>query len=79
MSRQKRKKKNFICFCNGVEQKTIEDAIRNGAHNIDEIFDQTAAGVGACGGSCRPDLKHLLEQFLATGEFPVIEKKKRNG
>lgn len=57
-----KKKKKLVCLCNGVEQKKIEEAIDNGASSLDEIFDRTNAGVGACGGTCRPQIKLLLEK-----------------
>ncbi len=60
----------IICRCNEVNRTTIETAIKNGARTLNEIFDQTTAGVGPCGGSCRRKLAPLLNHFLKTGEFP---------
>jgi len=37
---------------------------------MNEIYDQTTAGVGPCGGSCRKQIVPMLEQFLKTGAFP---------
>lgn len=53
----------------------IEQAIRDGAKTLNEIFDATTAGVGPCGGSCRRKLGPLLEHYLKTGSFPekIIE------
>jgi bacterioferritin-associated ferredoxin len=59
-----------ICWCNMVSQARIETAIRDGATTLDEIFDSTTAGVGACGGSCRPYIKRMLDYFLKDGTFP---------
>ena len=56
-----KEKKKLVCLRNGVEQSLIEKAIKEGAKSLDEIFDLTSAGVGACGGSCRPQIKKLLE------------------
>ena len=56
-----KEKKKLVCLCNGVEQSLIEKAIKEGAKSLDEIFDLTSAGVGACGSSCRPQIKKLLE------------------
>jgi bacterioferritin-associated ferredoxin len=53
-----------ICRCNGVKRSTIEKAIQSGAKTLGEIFDQTSAGVGACGGSCRAKLQTLLDRNL---------------
>ncbi|MFN7728329.1 MAG: bacterioferritin-associated ferredoxin [Bdellovibrio sp.] len=60
----------IICRCNNVSRDTIETCIRGGAKTLNEIFDQTAAGVGPCGGSCRRKLGPMLEHYTATGSFP---------
>lgn len=70
-----KKKTEIICRCNNISRATIEEAIRNGAHTLNDIFDTTSAGVGPCGGSCRRKLAPLLEHYLKTGTFPekIIE------
>ena len=62
-------KKEVICFCNNISRDVIEAAIRGGAKTLNEIFDQTTAGVGPCGGSCRRKIAPMLERFLKTGSF----------
>lgn len=57
-------KRSLVCLCNSIDEGTIREAIHKGARSLDEIFDLTSAGVGACGGSCRSELKKLLEQEL---------------
>lgn len=66
----KRKKSEIVCRCNNVSRETIETSILNGAKTLNEIFDDTTAGVGPCGGSCRRKIKPFLDHFLSTGEFP---------
>lgn len=66
-----KKKVEIICRCNNVSRETIEQAIRDGARTLNEIFDLTSAGVGPCGGSCRRKLAPLLDSFLKQGEFPT--------
>lgn len=65
-----KKKSEIICRCNEVSRETIEKAIREGAHTLNDIFDTTSAGVGPCGGSCRRKLGPLLKSYLETGRFP---------
>lgn len=65
-----KKKSEIICRCNNVSRETIEHAIRDGAQTLNEIFDLTQAGVGACGGTCRRKLGPLLNHYLTTGTFP---------
>jgi bacterioferritin-associated ferredoxin len=70
-----KKKTEIICRCNNISRETIEQAIRDGANTLNDIFDLTTAGVGPCGGSCRRKLGPLLESYLKTGTFPekIIE------
>ena len=66
-----------ICFCNEVKKSQIEKAIKEGADTLNVIFDHTTAGVGACGGSCRPKLQIMLDSYKQTGEFPEVVKFKK--
>ncbi|RYZ71955.1 MAG: (2Fe-2S)-binding protein [Proteobacteria bacterium] len=68
----KGKKREVVCLCNDVSRETIEKAIKNGADTLNKIFDDTRAGVGPCGGSCRRKLGPLLDHYQATGEFPEV-------
>lgn len=65
------KTQELACLCNEVPRERVEDCIRSGAKTLGEIFDQTQAGVGACGGSCRKILAPMLENYLQTGQFPA--------
>ena len=53
-----------------VSKELIEEAIRQGHTDIYDIFEQTNAGVGACGGSCRPYIQKMIDQYLKDGTFP---------
>lgn len=68
MSRSQ-KRPEIICRCNNVSRETIENAISDGTQTMNEIYDNTNAGVGPCGGSCRRLIVPLLHDFLANGEF----------
>lgn len=74
-----KKKTEIICRCNNVSRETIEQAIRDGAHTLNDIFDATSAGVGPCGGSCRRKLAPMLESYLKTGRFPEKIAEDRTG
>lgn len=65
---------SYVCWCNMVSKTRIEQAIQSGAQTLDEIFDQTTAGVGACGGSCRPYIKGMLDSFQQNGTFPEVPR-----
>lgn len=75
----KSKKREVVCLCNDVSRETIECAIRNGADTLNKIFDDTRAGVGPCGGSCRRKLGPMLDHYQATGEFPEVLKVDKTG
>ena len=47
-----------VCFCMGVHEAEIRAAIRNGAHDVETIRDQTGASSGC--GTCRYDLIEIL-------------------
>ncbi len=66
---KKDKSKRLICLCNAVAQSDIEAAIQRGCNTLGKIFDATTAGVGACGGSCQPILRKMLDSHLSNGEF----------
>ena len=85
---QRQKKDEVICKCNSITRSTLEGAMKNGCDTMNKIFDQTTAGVGPCGGSCRRKIVPMLEHFLTHGTFPekiiedqtgkVIPKKNRD-
>jgi bacterioferritin-associated ferredoxin len=53
----------YVCFCEAVTSREVEDAIDRGAESIREIGESTGAGTG-CGG-CHPTLEALLESRCA--------------
>lgn len=76
---EKPKTERLICLCNEVSQATVEAAIARGCHRLGQIFDATTAGVGACGGSCQPTLKKMIDEYLTTGKFPENPRSPRRG
>lgn len=55
----------IICFCNSVNQRKLVDAIQNSnAKDLNDLYECTGAGVGPCGGSCRPRLQKILGAYL---------------
>lgn len=66
---KKDKSQRMICLCNAISQAEIEAAIQRGCTSLGKIFDATTAGVGACGGSCQPILRKMLDEYLARGKF----------
>jgi NAD(P)H-nitrite reductase large subunit len=55
-----------VCRCNNIKYRTIEKAIREGAHTMAQIASRTTATTGHCGGSCTPDVQQMLDE-LAPG------------
>jgi ferredoxin-nitrate reductase len=53
---------NLVCSCNNVGSQNILNKIASGCDNLKELCALTGAGTGC--GSCRPEVKRLLEESL---------------
>jgi NAD(P)H-nitrite reductase large subunit len=53
-----------VCRCNNIKYRTIERAIREGAHTLNQIASRTTATTGHCGGSCTPDVQQMLDELV---------------
>jgi NAD(P)H-nitrite reductase large subunit len=58
-----------VCRCNNIKYRTIERAIREGAHTLTAVAARTTATTGHCGGSCTPDVQQMLDE-LAPKKLP---------
>ena len=52
-----------VCRCNNIKYRTIERAIREGAHTLTQVANRTTATLGQCGGTCTPDVQAMLEEL----------------
>ena len=52
-----------ICRCNNIKYRTIERAIREGAHTLSQVAARTTATTGQCGGSCTPVVQKLIAEL----------------
>lgn len=52
-----------VCRCNNIKYRTIERAIREGAHTLNQVASRTTATTGQCGGSCTPDVQAMLAEL----------------
>jgi NAD(P)H-nitrite reductase large subunit len=52
-----------ICRCNNIKYKTIERAIREGAHTLSQVAGRTTATTGQCGGTCTPEVQALIAEL----------------
>ena len=52
-----------VCRCNNIKYRTIERAIREGAHTLSQVAARTTATTGECGGSCTPDVQQMLAEL----------------
>lgn len=50
----------LVCSCNNVGQGNLENAIANGCTDFAKLCQTTGAGTGC--GSCRPEVRQLLEK-----------------
>jgi NAD(P)H-nitrite reductase large subunit len=62
-----------VCRCNNIKYRTIERAIREGAHTLTQVANRTTATLGECGGTCTPDVQAMIEELApkyATAGLP---------
>jgi ferredoxin-nitrate reductase len=59
----------LVCSCNGVGQGNLENAVKNGCTDFAQLCNETGAGTGC--GSCRPEVKSILEKSLNKIELLV--------
>jgi len=52
----------LVCSCNNVGSENIRKKIEDGNHNLKDLCANSGAGMGC--GSCRPEVKRLLEEAL---------------
>jgi ferredoxin-nitrate reductase len=52
----------LVCSCNNVGSENIGNNIAGGCDNLKDLCAATGAGTGC--GSCRPEVKRLLEEGL---------------
>ena len=52
-----------VCRCNNIKYRTIERAIREGAHTLTQIAARTTATTGQCGGTCTPEVQKMIEEL----------------
>jgi ferredoxin-nitrate reductase len=52
----------LVCSCNNVGSENIRKKIDEGCHTLKDVCAETGAGTGC--GSCRPEVKRLLDEAL---------------
>ena len=58
----------YICICNAVTDRQVQECVRSGIASIEELTMHT--GVGTCCGRCRDTATQLLERFAVSAETP---------
>lgn len=56
----------LVCSCNSVGQGNLERAIQAGCTDFQQLCQQTGAGTGC--GSCRPEVRSILEKMAFISE-----------
>ena len=59
----------LVCSCNSVGQGNLENAIKGGCTDFTQLCQKTGAGTGC--GSCRPEVRMILEN-VAKGELVEV-------
>ena len=55
-----------VCRCNNIKYRTLERAIRDGAHTVADVAKRTGATTGYCGGTCTPDILAMIAEIAGT-------------
>lgn len=64
MTSKPKQKVKLVCYCHAVPVTEVQAAIERGCHKVDQVSDATTAGIGACGGTCRPTIQKMIQDFL---------------
>jgi bacterioferritin-associated ferredoxin len=59
----------FVCVCNGITHRQIEEAIEHGATTLEDLT--IALGVGAGCGTCAAFTRQLLGKALEARRTPT--------
>jgi ferredoxin-nitrate reductase len=60
----------LVCSCNNVGQGNLENAIAAGCADFDKLCSQTGAGTGC--GSCRPEVRGILEKMKVSQKEDLV-------
>ncbi|MEJ5350938.1 MAG: molybdopterin-dependent oxidoreductase [Melioribacteraceae bacterium] len=61
----------IICSCNSISESILINKIKTGITNIDELCNETGAGISC--GSCRPEIKKILDTQLKKHKSVIKE------
>lgn len=62
----------LVCSCNNVGSDNLKNKMAEGCHDFKQLCSLTGAGTGC--GSCRPEVKQLLDNFLEQQQADVVSK-----
>ena len=54
-----------VCTCKAIPRSKIKDAIKAGAHTVEEVSKATGSCTGGCRGyRCTPKIQQLIDEHL---------------
>jgi ferredoxin-nitrate reductase len=62
----------LVCSCNNVGKGNLENKIAEGCTDLKQLCSLTGAGTGC--GSCRPEVKGILESFLEQQQEKIVNQ-----
>lgn len=62
----------LVCSCNNVGSGNLKNKMAEGCHDFKQLCSLTGAGTGC--GSCRPEVKQLLDNFLEEKQTEAVNK-----
>lgn len=70
-------KGKLVCSCNNVGEQNLKEKIGSGCQNFDQLCALTGAGQGC--GSCRPEVRGILQKTLREQEIKELQQAKTVG
>jgi NAD(P)H-nitrite reductase large subunit len=61
---------DIVCFCQGIERRTLLEAIEAGIDSLERIQEVVGATTGPCGGSCTPSVQAMLDSAATREATP---------
>ena len=62
----------LVCSCNNVGSINLQNKISEGCTDLKQLCSITGAGTGC--GSCRPEVKEILDRFLEMEQTQMVAK-----
>lgn len=53
---------NVVCLCFDISEEQIREVVRNGAHTVEAVGEETQAGTGC--GACQENIQKIIDEEI---------------